>query len=346
MSSTTMMPRIGFVSGLPSRPRSTRTLVTIADEEMPEHPGEHQRLGGAPAEGEPEAEPGADVQREVGPAGERHPAAARLEVVEVELEAEVEEQQHQAERGEHLQVVRVRDEHDAGGVRAEQDAGQDEQGDRGQPDTGRRGGRERRRPGRRRPWRSGCLRVRWARSSLVETMVRRPVGAWAEDRSSDGQGSVKKWSVVSLPNDIGWVGDGPVVGFSPPRPGGRPHGPEGSRIRSFETSAARAAMRRARGGPGHGAAQEAVRGRGRRTEPDRPGGGLGRRTPRCAAAVRARRAPPCTPCAASTSPCRAAAFTAVMGPSGSGKSTFLQCAAGLDRPTGGTVRLGGTEITA
>ncbi|MFF0444838.1 ABC transporter ATP-binding protein [Streptomyces sp. NPDC004609] len=38
-------------------------------------------------------------------------------------------------------------------------------------------------------------------------------------------------------------------------------------------------------------------------------------------------------------------FTAVMGPSGSGKSTFLQCAAGLDRPTEGTVRLGGTDIT-
>ncbi|MDQ0952510.1 putative ABC transport system ATP-binding protein [Streptomyces phaeochromogenes] len=38
-------------------------------------------------------------------------------------------------------------------------------------------------------------------------------------------------------------------------------------------------------------------------------------------------------------------FTAVMGPSGSGKSTFLQCAAGLDRPSGGTVRLGGTDIT-
>ncbi|MGI5390835.1 ABC transporter ATP-binding protein [Streptomyces sp. CA-251251] len=38
-------------------------------------------------------------------------------------------------------------------------------------------------------------------------------------------------------------------------------------------------------------------------------------------------------------------FTAVMGPSGSGKSTFLQCAAGLDRPTGGSVFLGGTEIT-
>ncbi|KIF69903.1 ABC transporter ATP-binding protein [Streptomyces sp. AcH 505] len=38
-------------------------------------------------------------------------------------------------------------------------------------------------------------------------------------------------------------------------------------------------------------------------------------------------------------------FTAVMGPSGSGKSTFLQCAAGLDRPTSGSVRLGGTDIT-
>ncbi|MFJ6849417.1 ABC transporter ATP-binding protein [Streptomyces sp. NPDC091271] len=38
-------------------------------------------------------------------------------------------------------------------------------------------------------------------------------------------------------------------------------------------------------------------------------------------------------------------FTAVMGPSGSGKSTFLQCAAGLDQPSEGSVHLGGTEIT-
>ena len=30
-------------------------------------------------------------------------------------------------------------------------------------------------------------------------------------------------------------------------------------------------------------------------------------------------------------------FTAVMGPSGSGKSTLLNCAAGLERPTEGTV---------
>ncbi|MER5429186.1 ABC transporter ATP-binding protein [Streptomyces sp. NPDC002588] len=38
-------------------------------------------------------------------------------------------------------------------------------------------------------------------------------------------------------------------------------------------------------------------------------------------------------------------FTAVMGPSGSGKSTLLQCAAGLDRPTSGSVRISGTELT-
>ncbi len=42
----------------------------------------------------------------------------------------------------------------------------------------------------------------------------------------------------------------------------------------------------------------------------------------------------------------AGSFTAVMGPSGSGKSTLLQCAAGLDRPTGGRVFIDGTELTA
>ncbi|WP_239144615.1 ABC transporter ATP-binding protein [Streptomyces sp. SID14515] len=42
---------------------------------------------------------------------------------------------------------------------------------------------------------------------------------------------------------------------------------------------------------------------------------------------------------------RRGTFTAVMGPSGSGKSTLLHCAAGLDRPTGGRVLLGDTDLT-
>ncbi|MFH9730507.1 ABC transporter ATP-binding protein [Streptomyces sp. NPDC017260] len=36
--------------------------------------------------------------------------------------------------------------------------------------------------------------------------------------------------------------------------------------------------------------------------------------------------------------------TAVMGPSGSGKSTLLHCAAGLDRPDAGAVRIGSTDL--
>ena len=43
---------------------------------------------------------------------------------------------------------------------------------------------------------------------------------------------------------------------------------------------------------------------------------------------------------------RTGSFTAVMGPSGSGKSTFLHCAAGLDRPSSGSVLLDGQELSA
>jgi putative ABC transport system ATP-binding protein len=40
----------------------------------------------------------------------------------------------------------------------------------------------------------------------------------------------------------------------------------------------------------------------------------------------------------------ARSFTAIMGPSGSGKSTLLHCAAGLDRPSSGSVHLAGADL--
>ena len=38
-------------------------------------------------------------------------------------------------------------------------------------------------------------------------------------------------------------------------------------------------------------------------------------------------------------------FVGVMGPSGSGKTTLLNCVATIDRPTSGSIRIGGQELT-
>ena len=56
--------------------------------------------------------------------------------------------------------------------------------------------------------------------------------------------------------------------------------------------------------------------------------------------------PPVTALAAVALVIGAAERAAVLGPSGSGKTTLLHVAGTLERPSGGSVRIGGQEVSA
>ena len=112
----------------------------------PDGAGDDERLAPAPTERKPEQETAADVEREVGRAGGEQARTCRRDVVERELQTEVEQQQHQAERGEQLEVMGLVDQADPGRVGPADDAGEHEQRDRRQtdrsPGTGQDRGRE------------------------------------------------------------------------------------------------------------------------------------------------------------------------------------------------------------
>lgn len=126
----------------------------------------------------------------------------------MELQAEVEEQQHETERGEHLEIVRVGDEDDPGSVGAEEDAGQDEQGDGRQSDTaaeaGEDGGGE---EGAAHGYERVCVADELSPFESRSTTV--------SGHAALRQEMVKERSVISLPNDyltVPWADPGP-----PPR---------------------------------------------------------------------------------------------------------------------------------
>ena len=107
----------------------------MADDEMPTAPAitNASRLPQPEREAEPDA--GGDVEAEVDRSGEGQAAPARRELAEGELQPEIEQQQDEPERREELEVGRVVDQLDAGGVGPEQQARDHEERDRGETDT-------------------------------------------------------------------------------------------------------------------------------------------------------------------------------------------------------------------
>ena len=80
----------------------------------------------------PKSEAAADVQRQEDGAGSQKATATGGQLAERELQAQVEEQQDEPERGNQLQVLRMLDQLEARCLGPEQDARAHEEGDRGQ----------------------------------------------------------------------------------------------------------------------------------------------------------------------------------------------------------------------
>ncbi|CAM5627362.1 hypothetical protein SCALM49S_05663 [Streptomyces californicus] len=91
------------------RPRSTRIFVTIADEEMPRTPARTSASDVPQPSAKPKARPAPTFRARYVPPAMAIFRPPVLRCVHVELEPQVEEQEDESQRGEHLQVVRVRE---------------------------------------------------------------------------------------------------------------------------------------------------------------------------------------------------------------------------------------------